>query len=606
MRAVNNRYQTKLSAQSDDDISFKPLSWWRERWDDRDIQRLFIENFIHIRDEDDDQKLKRLILIDVQIHLHYNRTGKDITLKARRQGSSTYWMAFFFCNAIVKSGREVRSTPHDPDTEEKFRAVYKTMYENLPLHLQPHTKYYSDDLIEIKDPVKGTINSRITTFCPVAGREGKGRGQTFTDWHGTEVPFWKVDVKKQMTAILEASQKGNISIESTAHGIEYFHGVYQQGKKKKNGWTSFFFEWWWKRSYKVEGAKFVEGRVAVPELSKNTIAPDGKEWLLLLPTQEISDVWQMPDKDLSQVDRADKRNRYDEAQVTDVEWAIAEKILAHLKAFGYARKTAKVTDREVAEYIAWRRKKIGELDGGEAEFVVEYPENDEDCFENTGNPVIRPKDCKVTCEPAGPKDFREYLIGCDTSRGYSHGDPQAIEIIDIQTGAQVFSEELKRKPDQLAYRLAELSDLYNFATIAVERNNTGVAVLQELQKLVEPERIYKHLSARLQTAIDGGKKTFDEAMEECDFGIETTAAIKPLMGMKLEQAIRTGEISLSSKDWVEQAKTVVWNDKGSWAAMPGYKDDRFIALAIANFVRVTSLGQFMGFIDVLPETGSLR
>jgi hypothetical protein len=81
----------------------------------------------------------------------------------------------------------VRIVPQDPDTEEEFRADIKTMYENLPPHLKPATKYYSDELIEIKDTVKGTINSRITTASVPPGHEAKGRGQTITDLHLTEV-----------------------------------------------------------------------------------------------------------------------------------------------------------------------------------------------------------------------------------------------------------------------------------------------------------------------------------------------------------------------------------------------------------------------------------
>lgn len=592
MKAANDRTRIKVTSDSEFDISFAPLRWWRERWNDLDIQRMFIENFIYIRDKFDENKLKLLKFNDVQIEVHYSKTGKDSYLKARQQGLSTYWQAMFFANSVVMPGREVREVPHDPDTEAKFRANFKIMYENLPPHLKPETRYYSDELIHFHDPLKGTVDSRITTATAQPGHEGKGRGQTISDLHATEIPFWRGDSKKQATSLLEAAQKGNIVFESTANGIEYFHSVYQQGKKKKGGWTSHFFEWWWKREYRIVGARFEKAR--------------NNEFVLLLPHQKLKDVWQVPNKELSQEQRAEKRNRFEEAKVTKKELEVAENILLHLQKKGYALKKSKWFCDEVAEYIAWRRAKIEELDAGEAEFSVEYPENDEDCFENTGNPVISPKVCKVTCEPSEPIEGREYLIGCDTSRGYSHGDPMAIEILDLLTGRQCYSEELRLKPDNLAYRLQELSDKYNWAIIAVERNNTGVAVLQELLKLVEIERIFKEIPRRLMRQVEDHKKSYEEALEESDYGIETTSANRGLMATYLERDIRNGEIGLSSKEWCEQAKTVVWFDNGSWGAMTGYHDDRFIALAIANYVRNTSLGSFLSGIEVLPQVGDAR
>jgi hypothetical protein len=92
---------------------------------------------------------------------------------------------------------------------------------------------------------------------------------------------------------------------------------------------------------------------------------------------------------------------------------------------------------EVAEYLAWRRAKIDELPGGENQFKVEYPENDVDCFEQTGRPVIQARYLKVTCRPQEPMDGHEYIIGCDTSLGFESGDPAAIEVLDITTGRQV-------------------------------------------------------------------------------------------------------------------------------------------------------------------------
>lgn len=592
MKAATNRLACSIETD-DDDISTKPLRWWRARWHDRKIQQLFIENFIFIRDAFDENKLTRLSLNKIQRFLHENHSGKDVILKARRGGVSTYFQARDFATAIVMSGQEIRSVPHDPDTEQKFRRIYRAMYDNLPPHLRPNTSYLSEDLIEIKDAVKGTLNSRIKTASVVPGHEDKGRGDAITRLHLTEPPFWRGDAKKAATALLEASEGGMVTVESTPFGIEWFYSVYQQGKRGEGGWRSFFFEWWWRENARVAGAKFAQGRK--------------KEWVLLPPGQSLKEIWSVPSEKVSEIDRIAKRNRFDKAKVTDEEVQICELILAHLKDTGEMPKKALWHCDEVAEFLAWRRAKIESLPGGESQFKVEYPENDIDCFEQTGRPVIQGRYLKVTCEPhEGPEDGHEYIIGVDTSLGHETGDPSAIEIIDLTTGRQVHSETLKRSPDLLAYRVAELHELYSRAVCVVERNNTGIATIRELQKLIPEEYVFRYLDRRLQRKIEDGDLTADEAFAQAEFGLPTTDANKADYAIELERAIRTGEIGLSSEAWCEEARTVVWFDNGKWGAMSGYHDDKVIALALANYVRVKLLGQFMGFVGVLPETGYAR
>lgn len=592
MKAAGSRLASSIAA-TNDDFRFAPLRWWRERWHDREYQRLFIENFIYIRDAFDENKLTLFRFNEIQAYLHENRTGRDIVIKSRRQGLSTYFKAMFFSTCVVLPGRSFRETPHDPDTEAQFRADFRTMYENLPDHLRPATLYYSDDLIEFKDTVKGVVNSRITTASVQPGHEGKGRGQTFTNLHLTEPPFWRGDAPKAATSLIEAAQGGEVAVESTPFGIDWTHGIYQQGKRGEAGWTAFFFEWWWKRSYRLAGASFAKGRK--------------QEWVLLTPGETLKDVWSVPSDEISEAQRVEKRNRFDNAKVTDDEIRVCELILAHLKAQGYVPRTARWFCDEVAERLAWRRAKISELPGGEDQFKVEYPENDVDCFEQTGRPVIKAAHLKVTCRPQERGiDGHQYILGCDTSLGLESGDPAAIEIIDITTGRQVHSETLRRSPDLLAYRIAELWEMYGWPLLVVERNNTGIATIRELQKLVPEEYLYRHLDRRLERKLEDGEITIDEAMELAEYGLNTTKQNKPDYAIALEQAIRTGEIGLSSEDWCEEARTVVWNDNGSWAAMSGYHDDRFMALALANYVWVKQRAYNTGFVGVPPETGYAR
>lgn len=592
MRAANERAMSSLSSGDDFDVTYAPLSWWRERWQDKAVQKLFIENFIWIRDAFDENKLVPFKLNEIQQHLLENLTGRDVIIKSRRQGLSTFFRALYFANAVVNSGRNVRIVPHDPDTEAQFRSDIRTMYEHLPANLAPRTKYLSESLIEFSDTLKGTINSRITTASVQPGHESKGRGQTITDLHLTEPPFWRGDAKKAATSLIEAASGGRVAVESTAFGIEWTHSVYQQGKRREGGWTSFFFEWWWKSEYRVRGAR-------IEKVKRG-------EFLMLQPGEILTDMWPVPPPGISETERIDKRNRFDQAKLSDEEISVCEAILGFLKLKKKVSPQTQWYSDDVAEYLAWRRQKIDELPGGEAQFKVEYPENDIDCFEQTGRPVIKASYLKVSCAAAEPVEGHEYLMGVDTSLGIEKGDWSAIELLDLITGRQAHSEKLKLSPDLLAYRVAELHQQYNHCVCAVERNNTGIATIRELQKLIGEEFIFRYLDRSLKRKVEDGDLTMDEAYDLAEFGLPTTSSNKADYAIELERSIRTGEIGLSSRDWCDEARMVVWFDNGKWGARSGYHDDSFIALALANYVRINLLGQFVGFVGVMPEAGYAR
>lgn len=583
MKAAIDRVRIQTETDDDLDISLKPPAWWRERWHDKHYQRLFLENFIKIRSDEDDNQLVPFRFNDVQSDYHENCTGNDVILKSRQQGFTTYILAKSFARALLFSGTNWRTVPHDPEAEDEFWLRLDTMYQNLPTHLRPEARYYSKEEMLFQDGVKGVRDSRVTSLSPTPGKEGKGRGLTLTHLHLSEVPFWLGDQRKTLNSLLTAAQHGKVTVESTAQGMEWFYQTYEQGKRPNGRFKSHFYQWWWTRKYRLLGARF--------EKTGTADGSSAKTWVLVMPHEKLRrDAGGPP-----------------AVPVSPEEFVVAAKVLRHLRAKGYVNSQARWFCDEVAEYIAWRRQKIKDLPEGEIGFKVEYPESDIDCFENTGRSVISPRYLKATCEPqAEPQINHRYVIGCDTSLGLPNSDPAAIEVLDVDTGRQVHSESLLMSPDLLAFKLVELSDRYNWATIAVERNNTGIATLKKLNELVEDTRIYKELTQAAWRAIEDGRKTYDEAMAEAEFGIVTTTANKGVMAVYLEEAVRNCYIGLSSEDWCTEARTVVWVGSNQWEALTGFHDDRFMAMAIANYVRVQVMSQTTGFVGVMPQTGYAR
>lgn len=564
-RVVNN----------DEDYSMKPLKWWRENWKYKAIRRKFIETHIKVRDALNENELVDFKFNDIQEDLWNNLTGKDVILKMRRGGLSTFFQAIILADTIVKSGIKARAVPHDPDTEMEFRETIKTMFENLKPSMRPATKYYNERRILFKH------KSEYLTQTPQPKREGKGRGLAIQWLHATEVGFWIGDQRKVLTTLLTAAEGGRIAVESTANGLEEFQKTYQQGKERKAGWRSHFYQWWWRRSCRIEGA---------------TIEPlgFGEVFYLVKFGERFTDL---------------SGQRLENAKLTRREMAVGLRVYRHLIRRGYIEKNGSFRDEwfrpEVAAYIAWRRSKIEDL--GERDFLVEYPENDKECFAHTGRPVIAPEHLKVSCSFSAPIHGHEYLVSVDTSGGTERGNPAAIQVIDCCCGQQVFEEKLKLKPDLLGDRVAEVCDLYFRARIVVERNNTGIATINRLRELGYDDVLYRHFTAAQRRALDKGEKTLEEVTEEAEFGFPTDGQNKPLAGMAIEKGVRTGELALASQEFCTQGLRVVWKDNGSFAGQSSTdEDDLFIALAIGWFVLTYNYGIFTGFVGVMPQGGKTR
>ena len=588
-RAAATRAQVEITGtdpQAKVDVMTAPLSWWRERWKDKDIRRQFIESFLYIRNKFEENKLVLLKFNPVQTYLHERRGRKTVVLKARKQGLSRYFLACEFADAVVLPGQRVRIVPHDPETAEEFWSDLQTMYEMLPDHLKPFTKYFSQELIHFHDPRKGVVDSRLKTSTVQPGNEAKGRGQAITRLHVTEMPFWNGDQRKAAHSLFEAAGEGKICVESTAQGMESFEALYQKAKKGEGGWQAFFFEWWWLPEYVVPGAM---------------IWRKGNEWFLTKWREDLAE----PDHAKNDAERTRLQQQRDQQRLTEKELELAPRILKHLVSQGVVEQSAGAFCDEVAERIAWRRQKIEELEGGERDFLVEYPENDKDCFEQSGRPVVSSDYLKITCEPSQARDSHEYFIGVDGSAGKERGDPSSIQVVDVWTGEQVHAEWLKRSPDAVAARACELSDQYNGALLIIERNSLGLAVIQAAVEAGYSERLYAHPTTAQVRQLKKGEKTWEQIQEEAEHGFYTDRFNKPLIGRLLEQGLRKGELVLSSQEWIDEARHVVWQDNGSFAARSGYHDDGFMALGMVWIVRVLYYGQFGNSLEVLPETGEL-
>ena len=202
---------------------------------------LFSSTFLKILDKE-----KRLVPFrynKAQKDFHNNRTGRDLILKARQLGFSTYVQAELFRRTVTET-RTTITLAHDGDTTAKLRLMADRFYDNCKFgDIQPLRKYANASL---------TTYPEFDSSCIIgtAGNLTIGRGDTYTDMHGSEVAFWR-DAE---SIIAGAMQGGNpdVILESTPNGAQgFFYELCMEALHGEGVWKLHFYPWWWDDSYRI-------------------------------------------------------------------------------------------------------------------------------------------------------------------------------------------------------------------------------------------------------------------------------------------------------------------------------------------------------------------
>lgn len=549
------------------------LDWYRANWPAR--KREFIEHEIKIRNAFNRNRLGPFILNDAQLELLLasieasdDPSLEDWTLKCRRLGISTYYQADYLSDAIIESGHHVRIVAQDPDTLRTFVKAVREMWDNLRKAIKPKARYSTKFELELNDEDKDVIGSRVSVSTVIPGQEEKGRGDTITRLHATEIPFWRGDPEIAAVALIDAAKGGKTTGESTAKGVgDFFHRKYQQGKRKEGGVRSHFFAWWWNRNYQVFGYSIVPGAEG--------------EWFLL--KQSYIDALAKgkarrlsgEERQKARISDYSKEYKDKEGLLLQSELDCCKEILTHLKAKGYVGPDDEWDSDDVAAFLAWRRVEIEKK--GARKFRVEYPENDVDPFEATGGGIFDSAYLKIKAQPRGPVPNHEYKVYLDPANGVEGGDPADIVVIDCHTGEEVAGWNGFKKQDHQAKLCCEFSDLYNGAEIGIE-SNMGEAAILEVEALGYGHRLYKHIDIQTQRDIDDGKISYLDAWLKAKPGLPMTDRMKRLHINAYEQAWRTGEFKCATQETIDEARVFVQNGE-KMEAKAGYHDDRIMSRA---------------------------
>lgn len=450
------------------------------------------------------------VLNEIQRAYCAARTPRDTVLKPRQIGFTTLEQARDLWVFLCKPGARVVATCQsitDHTPAKLLASNYRVFIESLRrkgLSLDFRTESAMEWVLADRDASLRIVEAGASE----AAAQKKGRAGTITRLHMTETAFYEY-AESTLNAMLEcvpAEEYGSeIVSESTANGAAgTFFEQCRAAKSGRSGYALHFFPWFRQSEYRVE---LDQGERIEPETTRE---------------QYLS------------------------------------------------------SHNVTQEQIKWYRRKVAEK--GQELTDQEYPSDDETCFLVSGRgffdrartnelimaavepiEIVKHAGNGVDGETrvwAQPAPGSEYVVGVDTSDGMG-GDPGAAIVRERKTGRHVATLHGQFRPWELARATAALAVKYNGATLAVERNNHGHAVLRALQV----EQKYANIFC------DSDEKP----------GWNNTSISRPASLDAMEQAHREGTWESPDKALLGELRTFVVNASGKAEAQKGAHDDLVMA-----------------------------
>ena len=379
------------------------------------LRDLLIASWLKVRSKT--RGLVPLILNRAQREYSEHCSKRNIVLKARQLGMTTYVAARFFIQTILQPGTVSVQVAHDQESAEEIFKIVHRFWENLPEAMRRGAFLTSRANIRQLGFLHWDSEYRVATAADAEA----GRGLTIHNLHCSEVARWPGDVVETMASLRAAvPNEGEIVLESTPNGAGgVFYEEWQQADE--TGYTRHFFPWWFDNDYRIEPLT-------------TSLQPFTEQEEELVRRAGLTD--------------------------SQIAWRRIKRAQLHGLAV-----------QEYAEDPVSCFRASGEcvFDQQAIERALEM------CTEPTEQ-----KDNQRLSIWLPPRDTKEYIIGVDAAGGGSEGDYSCAAVIERQTGLQCAELHGHFPPGELARKLIELGTLYNEALLAVERNNHGYGVLAHL------------------------------------------------------------------------------------------------------------------------------
>jgi hypothetical protein len=180
----------------------------------------------------------------------FSRTAgrRNIILKARQMGITTWIAARFFIATITRRGMLTVLVAHDQDSAESIFRIVHRFWENLPERLRAGALRTSR--ANVRQLVFPLLDSEYRVES--AADTEAGRGLTIQNLHCSEVARWPGDALATLASLRASlTPKGEIVLESTPRSaVGCFYNEWQRAAE--TGYAQHFYPWWWEELYRDE------------------------------------------------------------------------------------------------------------------------------------------------------------------------------------------------------------------------------------------------------------------------------------------------------------------------------------------------------------------
>ena len=396
-----------------------------------DDDKLFARHFIIIPDRHGTDV--SFELNPAQEILYNNLSGRDLVLKARELGITTYLLARGFRRVLVHDNQTAVVVAHEEFITKQLLDRVRGMYLRLPIPDNFKPSIHHDSEFQISFPAR-----RSKYYIGTAGAKVFGRGEPIHYFIGSEMAFWPKPLRILYPVMQTVPLDGEIILESTPNGEgsgrepNVFYTLVQEALEDPNStWKLHTLPWW-----------------TIPDYS----IPEGS--LYALPN-----------------DRGPLSLNTDEE-------ALARKL--------------KWDDTEAYSRIRWRRRKQSEL---KANFWQEFFEDISSCFMSVQEPfydyslldkwlklcsppISTRNNAQIWYEPVSIEDHPSYFISVDPGVGKNTLSVALVWRIDLDHFSTIRHEATlsgRYDPVSFAPLVKSLGYYYHNAKIAAESNGHGMA-----------------------------------------------------------------------------------------------------------------------------------
>jgi hypothetical protein len=209
----------------------------------REVRRELAKELLKIRNRSGEHV--KLVPNRAQCGFEAKRGQRNIVLKARQMGISTWISGSFFLKTITGKGTLTVQVVHTREAAESlFRMVHRFL-EQMPEELQKGALRTSRS--STRQIIFPELDSEYRVVS--AGNIGAGRGLTINNLHCSEVARWPGDGAETLQGLRAAMPPtGELVLESTPMGAGgCFWREWQEAES--TGMVRHFFPWWWEEAY---------------------------------------------------------------------------------------------------------------------------------------------------------------------------------------------------------------------------------------------------------------------------------------------------------------------------------------------------------------------